>query len=146
MKKKEIKTTYTYHFADGTKSVISAAEVGQEWIDLLHAMDEAEHRGNYNHRRHNYPFSAVDYEGDTFENTNADPDKKCVCNIEQARIDEAVSRLTKRQQEVFGLRYYDKRTQKEIAAGLGITRQAVAAIYERTIKKLQKIFGKPVAF
>ena len=145
-KEKQKKDTYTYRFADGSESVVRAADVGQRWIDLLHAMDDAERKGNYNYNRHNYPFSAVDYEGDTFIDENADPHKKCVCNLEQEEIDAAVAKLSKRQREVFELRYYEKLTQNEIAAELGITQQAVAAIYERAEKKLQRIFGKTVVF
>jgi RNA polymerase sigma factor (sigma-70 family) len=65
--------------------------------------------------------------------------------MEQERIDAAVATLSKRQQEVFELRYYDKKTVEEIAAELGISHQAVSAIFERAEKNLQRIFSETVA-
>ena len=146
MIKKEIKDSYTYYFADGTRSVVKASEVGQEWIDILYALDEEERKKNYNYGRHNLPLSALYFDGEVFIDNDADPHEIFNCKMEQQQIDEVISMLTKRQREVFELRYYEKRTQLEIANVLGINRQAVARIYKQAVKKIKKILEKVVAF
>lgn len=144
MKKIDLKKPYTYYFADGTKFTATIENVGEKWLAILNLMKYDDRRANYNYNRHNYPLSAMDFEGDTFIDENADPHESYICKVEQETIDAAVSTLSKRQQEVFELYYYDKKTQVEIAAELGITQQAVAAVYERAEKNLQRIFGEPV--
>ena len=72
-KVKEIKPDYTYYFADGSNSVVTAQDVGQEWINILHDMDEEDRKKQYNYSRRNYPLSQVDYEGETFVDPNAVP-------------------------------------------------------------------------
>ena len=145
LKKTDPKEPYTYYFADGTKSTVNIENIGEKWLAIINEMNDEERRANYNYKRHNYPLSAVDFEGDTFVDENADPFASCVCNMEQERIDAAVATPSKRQQEVFELRYYDKKGLKEIAAELGISHQAVSAIFERAEKNLQRIFGETVA-
>lgn len=145
-KKTDPRKPYTYYFADRTKFIATIENVGEKWLAILNEMKDEDRRKNYNYRSNNYPLSAVDFEGDILVDENADPYESYVCNIEQEKIDAAVSTLSKRQQEVFELYYYDKRTQDEIADELGITQQAVSAIYERAVKKLQRIFGETVVF
>lgn len=136
---------YTYYFADGTKSTLTVENIGEKWLAIINEMANDDDKANYNYKRHNYPLSAVDFEGDKFIDENADPFESYVCKFEQEKIDAAVATLTKRQQEVFELYYYDKKKQEEIAAELGISHQAVAAIYERAKNNLQKIFWETVA-
>lgn len=145
-KKTDPREPYTYYFADGTKFTATVENVGEKWLAILNQMKDNERRKDYNYARNNYPLSAVDFEGDIFVDENADPHRDCVCNMEQERIDAAVATLSKRQREVFELYYYDCKTQVEIADELGISQQAVSAIYERAEKKLQRIFGENVVF
>ncbi len=145
-KKTDPRKPYTYYFADGTKFTATIENVGEKWLAILNEMKDEDRRKNYNYSSNNYPLSAVDFEGDILVDENADPHESYICKVEQEKIDAAVATLSKRQQEVFELYYYDKRTQTEIADELGISQQAVSAIYERAVKKLQRIFGKTVVF
>ncbi len=140
-KKKDNPNYYTYYFVDGTKSTVTAAEVGQKWIDILCEMDEAEHRGNYNYRRHNYPLSQVDYEGETFVDPDADPYVQYLRNIERIKIDTALDTLTEKQRNLFEKYFYLGEKVTEIADEEGVCHQAISRRLDRIKNKLQKILG-----
>lgn len=132
---------YTYYFADGTKSTVTAAEVGQEWIDRLYEMDEAERKGDYNYGRHNYPLSQVDYEGEAFIDANADPFMVHLRNIERKRLDAALETLTDNQRVLFDNYFNEGKKVQEIADEQGVCHQAISARLDRIKNKLQKILA-----
>ena len=53
------------------------------------------------------------------------------------KVDQAVAQLPPRQRAIFGLRYYDQYSHREIARILGNTEGAVRAGYFHAVKKLQ---------
>lgn len=65
-------------------------------------------------------------------------------SFEQQRLQEKVCHLTRREKKVlelrFGLRDGDRKTQREIARSLGISRSYVSRIEKRAISKLAKEF------
>ncbi|RJQ30640.1 MAG: RNA polymerase sporulation sigma factor SigK [Peptococcaceae bacterium] len=65
-------------------------------------------------------------------------------NLEQKRLKEMIEQLTKREKEVlelrFGLKNTARKTQREIARRLGISRSYVSRIEKRAISKLTKEF------
>ncbi len=66
-------------------------------------------------------------------------------NLEQKRLKEMIEQLTKREKEVlelrFGLKNTARKTQREIARRLGISRSYVSRIEKRAISKLTKEFN-----
>ena len=141
MKNKEKKDFYTYYFTDGTKSTVTAAEVGQDWIDRLYEMDEEERKQNYNYDRHNYPLSQVDYEGEIFTDPKADPFMELINNVKREKIDTALDTLTEIQRKLFETYFYEEKKVQDIADEEGVCHQAVSARLERIKNKLQKILA-----
>lgn len=66
-------------------------------------------------------------------------------NFEQERLKEMIRQLTKREKKVlelrFGLKNNTRKTQREIAGYLGISRSYVSRIEKRAINKLTKEFN-----
>ncbi len=138
MKNNEKKTDYTYYFADGTKSIVTADEVGQDWIDRLYEMDEEERKKNYNYGRHNYPLSQTDYEGETFAEPNGTPFDELMREEKREKIDAALDTLTDCQRELFDKVFIERKKGIDIAAEQGVSHQAITRRIERVKKKLQK--------
>ena len=59
----------------------------------------------------------------------------------QAALVPALRALTPREREVVQLLYWDERTQKEVAAALGITQQAVAGAKRRALAKMRQVLA-----
>ena len=59
----------------------------------------------------------------------------------QAALVPALRALTPRERDVVQLLYRDERTQKETAAALGITQQAVAATKRRALAKMRQVLA-----
>ncbi len=140
-KKKDNPNYFIYYFIDGTKSIVTAAEVGQKWIDLLYEMQEDERRGNYNYRRHNYPLSQVDYEGEAFVDPDADPFVQYLRNLEREKMDKALDTLTENQRNLFEKYFYQCKKVQDIADEEGVCHQAISGRLDRIKNKLQKILG-----
>lgn len=78
--------------------------------------------------------------------TNQDQVSEVVeSNFEQERLKEMIMHLTKREKKVLELRYglknNTRKTQREIAGCLGISRSYVSRIEKRAINKLTKEFN-----
>lgn len=127
---------YTYYFADGTKNTI---EVEDKWYDILTEMDEEERKKNYNYKRHNYPLSQVDYEGEAFAEINSNPFYKLVQSVERERLNVALASLTDCQRELFEMVCIESKTVTEIAKEQGVCHQAISARLTRIKTKLQKL-------
>ena len=144
MKNKKIKKNkldYTYYFADGTKSVVTADEVGQKYIDLLYEMDECERKKNYNYSRHNYPLSQVDYEGETFIDLDAEPFDIMIKNIEREKMDVAFAILSESQRTLFESVHFEGKKIAAIAEEKGVTIFAIYKRMDRILRKLQKFLS-----
>lgn len=129
---------YTYYFADGTKNTI---EVEDKWYDIIKEMDEAERKQKYNYERHNYPFSQVDYEGETFADSSADPFEKLVAQIDREKINDALATLTDCQRALFDKVFVERQKITEIAKEEGVCHQAISQRVERIKVKLQKLLA-----
>lgn len=140
-KVKEIKPDYTYYFADGSKSVVTAQDVGQEWINILHDMDEEDRKKQYNYSRRNYPLSQVDYEGETFVDPDADPFDIMINNIEREKMDAAFATLSESQRILFESIYFEGKKVADIAEEKGITIFAIYKRMDRISRKLQKFLS-----
>lgn len=141
MKNKQKTDYYTYYFADGTKSIVTAKDVGQEWIDILQDMDEGDRKKQYNYTRRNYPLSQVDYEGETFVDPDADPFDIMIKNIKRERMDAALDKLSESQRRLFEQVYFDEEKVTEIAEKQNVCHQAISARLSRIKNKLQKFLG-----
>lgn len=129
---------YTYYFADGTKSTI---EIEDKWYDVLKEMDEVERKQKYNYERHNYPLSQVDYEGETFADSTADPFEKLVAQIDRERINAALATLTDCQRALFEKVFIDRKRLTEIAKDESVCYQAISQRVERIKTKLKKLLA-----
>lgn len=59
--------------------------------------------------------------------------------VDRLCLREAICRLTRRQQQVINLSFFQGYTQKEIAGQLGITQQKVSTLRRRALRRLRKI-------
>lgn len=141
MKKKENYKDYTYYFADGTRSVVTVDEVGQELINMLHDMDDEDRKKQYNYSRRNYPLSQVDYEGETFVDPNADPFDIMIKNIEREKMDAAFATLSESQRTLFESVHFEGKKIAAIAEEKGITIFAIYKRMDRILRKLQKFLS-----
>lgn len=141
IKDKIIKDSYTYYFADGTKSTVAAKDIGQEWLYILHEMDEEDRKKQYNYSRRNYPLSQVDYEGETFVDPNADPFDIMINNIEREKMDAAFATLSESQRTLFESIHFEGKKVADIAEEKGITIFAIYKRMDRISRKLQKFLN-----
>lgn len=138
MENKEIKDYYTYYFADGTKSIVTAKDVGQKWIDILYEMDEEDRKKQYNYSRRNYPLSQVDYEGETFIDPSADPFDIMIKSIEREKMDAAFATLSASQRPLFESVHFEGKKVADIAEEKCVTIFAIYKRMDRILRKLQK--------
>ncbi len=90
---------------------------------------------NHKSRSHTSSLQSIEDSPDLYD--SASP-ADSVTNAEiNKQVDQAVSKLPARQRMVFVLRYYEEKSNAEIAKALGITEGAVKANYHQAIKKLQ---------
>lgn len=129
---------YTYYFVDGTKNTI---QIEEKWYAILHEMDEQERKQKYNYERRNYPLSQVNYEGETFEDLNADPFEELIHKAEREKVNAAIATLTDNQRELFEMVFYENKKGVDIAAEQGVCHQAVSARLTRIKNKLQKFLA-----
>ena len=58
--------------------------------------------------------------------------------LEQIALEEAMRRLTKREKRILALRFYDGRTQMEVAKAVGISQAQVSRLEKNAIKQIKK--------
>lgn len=141
MEKKDNKDYYNYYFIDGTKSTVTAAEVGQAWIDILEEMDEEDRKQTYNYNRHNYPLSKVDYEGEKFIDPDLTPLDNLLLNAEQEEVNAILAKLTVPQRKLYDKIFEEDKKATKIAEEQGVCHQAISARLDRIKNKLAKILG-----
>lgn len=132
---------YTYYFADGTKNTI---QVEEKWYDILKGMDEAERKRNYNYNRHNKSASLFDYEGNAFEDVNADPFDKLMQAVQREHFNSVLGELTDCQRELFEMVFVERRKVIDIAKAQSVSQQAITDRLCRIRKKLQKLLAIPL--
>ncbi|MBR6352537.1 MAG: RNA polymerase sporulation sigma factor SigG [Oscillospiraceae bacterium] len=62
--------------------------------------------------------------------------------LEQIALEEAVSRLDRREKHILALRFYDGRTQMEVARAVGISQAQVSRLEKNAIKRIKKELGQ----
>lgn len=166
------RVNYVYHTAEGEKIILTPEEVGGEWIAHLHEEDDwmldAERREEYRiqlrfsgqedwlQRNRNNPVSSKT-KGNPRISDLAVGDKsymnnpldELLKNVDAAtyenkvkQVKEAIKTLQPQQQELIRKKFYDNRTNVDIAAEEGVTEAAIRnrlkKIYSNLSKKLQK--------
>ena len=58
--------------------------------------------------------------------------------LEQIALEEAMRRLTKREKRILALRFYDGRTQMEVAKAVGISQAQVSRLEKNAINQIKK--------
>ena len=58
--------------------------------------------------------------------------------LEQIALEEAMRRLTSRENHILALRYYDGRTQMEVAKAVGISQAQVSRLEKNAIRQIKK--------
>lgn len=58
--------------------------------------------------------------------------------LEQIALEEAMRRLTSREKHILALRYYDGRTQMEVAKAVGISQAQVSRLEKNAIRQIKK--------
>lgn len=58
--------------------------------------------------------------------------------LEQIALEEAVSRLDSREKHILALRFYDGRTQMEVAKAVGISQAQVSRLEKNAIRRIKK--------
>ena len=58
--------------------------------------------------------------------------------IEQIAINEAISKLSPREKHILNLRFYDGKTQMQVAAEVGISQAQVSRLEKNAIDKIKK--------
>ena len=126
--------TYTYKFADGTKS---AVEVEDELYDLLIEMDKEEKYGNRRETRRHVSL-------ETLTEMNVEPSYTDEYNfdeifggMENEQLQEAISELLPTQQSLLNRLFVEKQTVSEIAASDGVAVCSISNRLARIYKKLK---------
>ena len=58
--------------------------------------------------------------------------------LEQIALEEAMHRLSEREKRILALRFYDGRTQMEVAGALGISQAQVSRLEKNAIRQIKK--------
>ena len=58
--------------------------------------------------------------------------------LEQIALEEAMRRLSEREKRILALRYYDGRTQMEVAKAVGISQAQVSRLEKNAIRQIKK--------
>ena len=58
--------------------------------------------------------------------------------LEQIALEEAMNRLTPREKHILSLRFYDGRTQMEVASAIGISQAQVSRLEKNAIRQIKK--------
>lgn len=143
---KKQKDHYTYYFADGTKSVVTAKEFGQEWINILWAMHKDEFNQNRAETRRHVSIESLIEANNEPSVTDEYPDEEMFGEVHDVGLKAVLSGLTEKQKELL----YDvavlRIPQKEIAERDGMSITAINNCYIRIIKKFQNYFSENVDF
>ena len=62
--------------------------------------------------------------------------------LEQIALEEAVKRLSSREKHILALRFYDGRTQMEVAKAVGISQAQVSRLEKNAISRIKKELGQ----
>lgn len=137
MKNKEIKTDYTYYFADGSKSVVTAQDIGQQWIDILYKMDDEERNHNRRERRRHISIDMLTEK--CLEPSCEDEHNFGVLlgEMENEQLQDALKLLTPAQQNLLYSHLVECNTVTEIALDEGVAVCSISNRLARIYKKLK---------
>ena len=149
--------TYKYFHDDGTQKEVTPEEVGSDLIILLFSYDDeavdADRREDY-HCKHYEGFcsSCPDYSEDYnpwLADEEADPWKIMLEEIEREELKEklkllmeAVEELNDLQKTTVQKKFWEGKTNVQIAAEEGVSEAAIRNRLEKIMKKLRKILQK----
>lgn len=137
---KENKPDYTYYFADGSKSVVTVQDVGQEWINILWSMDEKESKRNRAEtRRHISIEELVEHNAEPTETDRYFMDA-LFGDIQNETFAEAVKILTNAQNRLVRQLYVEGYTQQDIAEMENVKQQAISCRLQKIFNKIQRFF------
>ncbi len=126
--------TYTYKFADGTKSVV---EVEDELYDLLIEMDKEEKYGNRRETRRHVSMESLtemNVEPSYTDEYNFD---EIFGGMENEKLQKAISELLPTQQSLLNRLFVERQTVSEIAASDGVAVCSISNRLARIYKKLK---------
>ena len=137
-KKKKNHDHYTYYFADGTQSIVTVQDVGQEWINQLWELNDKETNNNRKETRKHISIDALVEERD--EPMAYDFTEDYFGEIHDERLNEALRSLTEAQLDLLYDIVIRGFSQKEIAERDGVSGTAIHCRKQVIFKKIKKFF------
>ncbi len=137
MKDKNIKDSYTYYFVDGTKSTVTAKDVGQDLINLLYEMDDEERNHNRRERRRHI---SIDMLTEKCLEPSCEDEHNfgaLLGEMENEQLQDALKLLTPAQQNLLYSHLVERNTVTEIAADQGVAVCSISNRLARIYKKLK---------
>ena len=130
-----------YKLPSGQAALI---EVNSAVAQLLAAFDREDKNAARNKRRHNEVSIEAMYEETGWEpiDTAVDIEAEYIASEEKEILLVAVSVLSEKQRRLIQLRYYEEKTESEIATILGVSQQAINRQLLTLHKKLKKLLEK----
>ena len=126
---------FRYVFGNGESREI---EVGEEWYDILIALDEEEGKNDRRETRRHSSLQGLDYEGEWLAASDADVCLEVLRRIDAETVRRALPMLTPRQQELVRRVFFMDERVSHIAAEEGVGERAIRDRLKRIYKKLQK--------
>lgn len=139
MKDKTIKDSYTYYFADGTNSTITAKDVGQDLINMLYDMDDEERNHNRRERRRHI---SIDMLTEKCLEPSCEDEHNfgaLLGEMENEQLQDSLKLLTPAQQNLLYSHLVERNTVSEIAADQGVAVCSISKRLERIYKKIEKV-------
>lgn len=134
-------TKISYTLADGREVEIEVDDT-LGVAELLVTFERQDKSARRKARRHNEASVDAMHERTGWEprDTSSDTEAAVEAREQQETLRAAVASLSEKRQRLVRLRYYEEKTEDEIAAELGISQQAVSQQLETIHKKLKKYF------
>ncbi len=130
-------STINYIFADGTESEI---EVTDEIYAVYIELANEEKRNNKRETWRHISLTYFDDLGIEFESNAADPLSALIRRDDEARIHNAVNRLSDKQQKLLYAVFVEGKTVTQAAKELGLNKSSISRQLQTIYKKLKKFF------
>ena len=138
--KKKNHDHYTYYFADGTQSIVTVQDVGQEWINQLWELNDKETNNNRKETRKHISIDALVEERDEPMAYDKYFTEDYFGEIHDERLNEALRSLTEAQLDLLYDIVIRGFSQKEIAERDGVSGTAIHCRKQVIFKKIKKFF------
>lgn len=137
--KKEDFTEYVYSFADGTKTVISRDELNPDVDELMY--EELKKEVNNNEvqieKHRGYAKDSQDYLFD-MKPSEVDLEKSVIDKLERSELRDAISSLQPQQQDLIFKKYFQNKSNTDIAKEECVTESAIRDRLRKIHKRLEK--------